>query len=61
MKKQIIKIEYENEHDKKTRKSTRLQSAGKEADLREQVKKSMSDFGYTSRDSAALIFKKEKK
>lgn len=35
MKKQIIKIEYGNGHDKKTHKSMWLQSAEKEADLRE--------------------------
>lgn len=38
MRKQIKKIEYETEHDKKTHKHTCPQSAGQETDLREQMK-----------------------
>lgn len=55
MKKQTTKIEYENDNDKKTHTNIWLQSAGKEADPSEQVKKFTFDFGYTSRENAAFI------
>lgn len=61
MKKQKIKEEYENDNGKKAHTNIWLQSARKKADPRELVKKSIFDFGYTSRERALHLFKKENK